>query len=89
MDWIFLFLVTVWKMRQAQKAYFTKGRKINDLVDAKRYEKLVDEELIKRLVFAGDVPTGISRVTKLLCLPMSQRKKNYLMENDNETTKDQ
>lgn len=59
MDWIFLFLVTVWKMRQAQKAYFTKGRKINDLVDAKRYEKLVDEELIKRLVFAGDVPTGI------------------------------
>lgn len=59
MDWIFLFVVTVWKMRLAQKAYFTQGRKMSDLVDAKRFEKLVDEELIKRLVFAGDVPTGI------------------------------
>jgi hypothetical protein len=59
MDWIFLFVVTVWKMRQAQKAYFTQGRKMSDLVDAKRFEKLVDEELIKRLVFAGDVPAGI------------------------------
>lgn len=59
MDWIFLFVVTVLKMRQAQKAYFTQGRKMSDLVEAKRFEKLVDAELIKRLVFAGDVPTEI------------------------------
>lgn len=59
MDWIFLFVVTVWKMRQSQKAYFTQGRKMSDLVDAKRFEKLVDEELIKRLVFAGDVPIAV------------------------------
>jgi hypothetical protein len=66
MDWIFLFVVTVWKMRQAQKAYFTQGRKMSDLVDAKRFEKLVDAELIERLVFAGDVPTGLSTGDELI-----------------------
>jgi len=52
--------VTVWKMRKHQKAYFTQGGKQSDLVDAKRYEKLVDDELVRRLVFTNDVPTGLS-----------------------------
>lgn len=59
MDWMFLFVVTVWKMRKAQQSYFLQGRKTVDLVEAKKYEKLVDDELVKKLVFANGVPTGL------------------------------
>lgn len=59
MDWIFLFVVTVWKMRQAQITYF-RNRTHGDLVEAKRYENMLDAELKKRLVFTNGVPTGLS-----------------------------
>lgn len=55
MDLVFLFFVQVWKMRQSQIAYF-RHRKQSDLIEAKKYESLVDAELAKRLIFAGDVP---------------------------------
>lgn len=58
MDLMFLFYVTVWKMRQSQIAYF-KERKRSDLLDAKRYESMVDTELEKRLVFVDGKPTRL------------------------------
>lgn len=58
MDWMFLFVVTVWKMRKAQQTYF-KARNSTNLIEAKRYEKLVDDELKKRLLFAGEVPIAL------------------------------
>lgn len=42
----------VYKMRQAQKAYF-KNRLNRDLQDSKALEKQVDVELAKRLVSAA------------------------------------
>lgn len=39
------FVMTVRKMRAAQKRYFTEGRKQSDLFEAKRLEKIVDQAL--------------------------------------------
>ena len=39
------FRLLVAKMRKAQVDYFTGGRKHSDLFDAKRLEKLVDEQI--------------------------------------------
>jgi len=52
------FLVQVWKMRRHQIAYF-RERKQSDLIEAKRFEKIVDVELVKRLIIVGNEPTGL------------------------------
>jgi len=78
MDWIFLFVVTVWKMRKFQIAYFNDGRKQSDLIEAKRYERMVDDELKKKLVFAGDVPTGLDTGEELR--PTEEPKQTTLFE---------
>lgn len=39
------FIDLVRRMRQAQKAYFTQGRKHSDLIESKRLEKEVDQAL--------------------------------------------
>lgn len=56
---ILWFLVQVWKMRRYQIAYFKDGRKQSDLIDAKRFEKIVDTELVKRLIIVGGEPTEL------------------------------
>ena len=56
---ILWFLVQVWKMRRHQIAYF-KERKQSDLIEAKRFEKIVDAELVKRLIIVGDEPTALT-----------------------------
>jgi len=51
-----LFYSWVWKMRKHQQAYF-KDRRRSDLIEAKRFEKLVDDELDKRLVIVHGEPS--------------------------------
>jgi hypothetical protein len=58
MDYVFLFFVQVWKMRQAQIAYF-RHRQQSDLIEAKKREGLVDAELAKRLIIVGTAPTQL------------------------------
>ena len=55
---ILWFLVQVWKMRRHQIAFFHQGCKQSDLIEAKRFEKIVDAELVKRLKFVGE-PTEL------------------------------
>jgi hypothetical protein len=56
---ILWFLVQVWKMRRHQIAFFHQGRKQSDLIDAKRFEKIVDAELAKRLIIVGGEPSEL------------------------------
>lgn len=60
-----IFLIQVWKMRCFQIAFF-RHRKQIDLIEAKRYEKLVDAGLMRYLIItdqgepvglAGDTPS--------------------------------
>jgi hypothetical protein len=74
---ILWFLVQVWKMRTHQIAYF-KNRKQSDLIEAKKFEKIVDAELMKRLIIVGSEPTAL-RIEQA----------NLFTEADNEATKDQ
>lgn len=53
---ILWFLAQVWKMRKYQIAYFKDGRRWSDLIEAKKFEKVVDAELVKRLIIVGGEP---------------------------------
>jgi len=75
---ILWFLVQVWKMRRHQIAYFNDGRKQSDLIEAKRFEKIVDAGLVKRLIFVGGEPTELKI-----------EQDSLFVEDDNEATKDQ
>jgi hypothetical protein len=83
MDLVFLFYVTVWKMRQAQIAFF-KERKRGDLINAKRYEDMVDAELKKRLTFEGGVPTGLLDLSHEVRPTDQPKQANLFTGDDNE-----
>ena len=58
MEWILSFLVKVWKMRRHQSAWF-RLHKQSDLYEAKRFERLVDDEILKRAVVGEDGPISL------------------------------
>jgi hypothetical protein len=88
MDLVFLFFVQVWKMRQAQIAYF-RHRKQSDLIDAKKYETLVDTQLAKRLIMASGVPAQLDLSNDVRPTDASKQASLFEQENNNEATKDQ
>lgn len=87
MDLVFLFFVQVWKMRQAQIAYF-RHRKQSDLIEAKKYEALVDAELAKRLIIVGAAPSQLDLSNDVRPTD-APKQANLFTEDGNETTKDQ
>jgi hypothetical protein len=56
--WVLRFLITVWRMRRHQNAWFRLHHQ-RDLVLAKQYESEVDSELVKRLIIVGNEPVGL------------------------------
>lgn len=74
---ILWFLVQVWKMRRHQSAYF-KERKQSDLFEAKRFEKIVDAELVKRLIIVNGEPTGLDADEEVR--PTDEQKQETLFE---------
>lgn len=74
MKWILSFLVMVWKMRRHQNAWF-RLHKPSDLYEAKRFEKLVDDEIVKRVVLGEDGP---------ISLRDAEPKQGSLFEQENE-----
>ncbi len=58
MEWILRFVIMVWKMRRHQSAWF-RLHKQSDLYEAKKYEKMVDDEIVKRALIGADGPTSL------------------------------
>lgn len=54
LTWVFKILVLVWQMRRSQKAYFTEGRRREDLFTSKQLEAEVDKALKRHLKFGAN-----------------------------------
>jgi len=88
MDSDLVFYVRVWQMRQHQIAYY-RLRKPSDLIDAKRLEKSVDEELGKRLIIVSGEPKPRLDTPADVRPTVEPKQETLFIGDDNEATKDQ
>jgi hypothetical protein len=58
MKWVLHFVATVWKMRRHQRAWF-RLHKQSDLIEAKKFEKQVDAEILMVSVMGENGPTAL------------------------------